>query len=118
MVRYPDDPYDRVWIPIIDATDWAGISTTETVQNEYKDLFEAPSKVMQTAITPRDAANSINFHWDSKPQSKGPSLGYIPVFHFADVLQGGGVRQFNININNDKPWSQHYTPRHLQGLRR
>ncbi|XP_008647631.2 putative leucine-rich repeat receptor-like serine/threonine-protein kinase At2g19230 isoform X3 [Zea mays] len=112
--RYPDDQYDRLWTPmIIDAIDWLVLSTTEKVRNIYDDLFEVPSKVMQTAITPRDATSSINFYWNSK----GSSLGYIPVFHFSEVLQAGAgvVRQFNININGKRFTSHdYYTPRHLE----
>lgn len=114
IIRYPDDQYDRLWTPmIIDAIDWLVLSTTEKVRNIYDDLFEVPSKVMQTAITPRDATSSINFYWNSK----GSSLGYIPVFHFSEVLQAGAgvVRQFNININGKRFTSHdYYTPRHLE----
>jgi hypothetical protein len=52
VTRYPDDPRDRVWYPWVSSTVWDVISTTRTVQNLKDDPFEAPSKVMQTAITP------------------------------------------------------------------
>jgi len=85
VVRYPDDPHDRVWIPLFDPANWTLISTPSMVKNLYNDLFEAPSKVMQTAVTPRDASKSIEFYWDSRPQPKDPSPGYIPVMHFSEL---------------------------------
>ena len=58
MVRYPDDPYDRVWFPQkIDET--TVISTDKMVQNSDKDEFEVPSKVMQTAINSHNASDNI-----------------------------------------------------------
>ncbi|XBJ26818.1 hypothetical protein VPH35_004170 [Triticum aestivum] len=49
-VRYPDDPYDRLWPPSSDPTEWSEISTTKSVIKV--DGFEVPSAVMQTAIKP------------------------------------------------------------------
>ncbi|KAI5019614.1 hypothetical protein ZWY2020_044502 [Hordeum vulgare] len=62
LVRYPEDPYDRVWIPWseIDSNEWAEISTPEKVK-ELADLrFNAPSAVMQTAIAPRNGSRSAS----------------------------------------------------------
>ncbi|PUZ65690.1 hypothetical protein GQ55_3G244800 [Panicum hallii var. hallii] len=44
VVRYPHDPYDRIWLPWFDATMWGRLSTTQDVRID--DTFEAPSKVM------------------------------------------------------------------------
>jgi hypothetical protein len=87
-------------MPSVNATSWSPISTTKWVQNIHNDLFEAPSKVMQTAITPRNASNNIEFSWDPEPQPKYHSLGYIYVMHFSELQELlGAVRQFYINFN-------------------
>ncbi|TVU19666.1 hypothetical protein EJB05_35829, partial [Eragrostis curvula] len=114
-VRYPDDPLDRIWLPWIDNTNWTEISTTLTVHNSLVDIFEAPSKVMQTAITPRDASKNIELSWDPKPQPKDPSPGYIANLHFSELqlLPSGSVRAFYVNLNGDLWYSLPFTPEYL-----
>ncbi|PVH62110.1 hypothetical protein PAHAL_3G207200 [Panicum hallii] len=115
IVRYPDDPHDRFWYPFVDATNWSSISTAKRVQNLDKDLFEAPSKVMQTAITPRNASSNIEFFWDAEPHPKDPTPGYIGILHFSEVelLPSNAARQFYINLNG-KPWyPKPFTPEYL-----
>ncbi|KAF8715745.1 hypothetical protein HU200_026690 [Digitaria exilis] len=115
IVRYPDDPHDRFWYPWVDATSWSSISTTERVQNIDNDLFEAPSKVMQTAVTPRNASSNIEFFWDNDPQPNDPSPGYIGILHFSEVelLPGSATRQFYININGKQWYPKPFTPEYL-----
>ncbi|GJN14996.1 hypothetical protein PR202_gb01880 [Eleusine coracana subsp. coracana] len=99
--RYPDDQHDRIWFPWVNPTKWAALSTTNRVQNLDDDIYEAPSKVMQTAITPRNASMNIEFYWDSEPQPKDPTPGYIGILHFSELqlLPSNVVRQFYINLN-------------------
>ncbi|KAF8727330.1 hypothetical protein HU200_018932 [Digitaria exilis] len=115
IVRYPDDPHDRFWYPWVDATSWGSISTTERVQNIDNDLFEAPSKVMQTAVTPRNASSNIQFFWDNDPQPNDPSPGYIGILHFSEVelLSRNATRQFYININGKQWYPKAFTPEYL-----
>jgi hypothetical protein len=80
------------------------VSTTKTVQNVEKDLFEAPSAVMQTAITPRNASDSIELYWTADPSAAAgdPPPGYIAIMHFSELqlVQGNAVRAFNISLND------------------
>ncbi|CAN6350417.1 unnamed protein product [Urochloa humidicola] len=105
-VRYPDDPHDRVWGPWIDTAAFDVISTTNKVLNIDNDLFDAPSKVMQTAITPLNATKPIHFYWDNKPQLRDPTPQYIAVMYFSDLqlLPNNSVREFYINVNGEL-WS-------------
>ncbi|KAL6620562.1 hypothetical protein ACP70R_035701 [Stipagrostis hirtigluma subsp. patula] len=115
IVRYPDDPHDRFWFPWVNSESWSSISTTKTVQNIDGDLFDAPSKVMQTAVTPRNESGNIEFYWDPEPQPKDPTPGYVGVLHFSElqVVPGNAVRQFYINLNG-KPWyPKAFTPEYL-----
>ncbi|KAK8457377.1 hypothetical protein SEVIR_3G177000v4 [Setaria viridis] len=101
IIRYPDDPRDRVWLPLVNTAMWDVISTTNKVQNLDKDPFEAPSKVMQTAITPRNGSDNITLFWDSEPQPRFPTPGYILILHFSELrlLPSNAVREFLIEVN-------------------
>ncbi|KAM0875070.1 hypothetical protein ACQ4PT_037026 [Festuca glaucescens] len=105
IVRYPDDPHDRIWFTWVDTVTWADISTTQTVQTIDEDLYQAPSAVLQTAITPRNVSRNIEMTWFSKPTPMDPSPGYIFILHFAELqaLPAKAVRELRVNVN-DKPW--------------
>nr|XP_040251935.1 probable LRR receptor-like serine/threonine-protein kinase At1g51820 [Aegilops tauschii subsp. strangulata] len=113
-LRYPDDPYDRLWYPFFDATILAEMSTKESVGTIGS--FEVPTAVMQTAGTPRNPWENIEFYWDAQPQPKNPTPGYIAILHFSELqlLNGsnGELREFNINLN-DNLWHAGYTPYYL-----
>ncbi|KAF8727327.1 hypothetical protein HU200_018929 [Digitaria exilis] len=102
IVRYPDDPHDRVWIPLMNTAIWDMISTTSKVQNLDNDIFEAPSKVMQTAITPLNGSSNISLFWDSAPQPRDPTPRYMAIMHFSELvrLSGTAVREFFIEVND------------------
>ncbi|CAN6350802.1 unnamed protein product [Urochloa humidicola] len=116
VVRYPDDPYDRIWISMFDDTVWDVISTTMEVTDLQKE-YEAPSMVMQTAITPRNASNNIHFFWDwdYEQGSKDPLPEFVTVMYFSELvsLQGNAVRQFYINLNGELWYPEGFTPRYL-----
>ncbi|KAF0927292.1 hypothetical protein E2562_031495 [Oryza meyeriana var. granulata] len=105
IIRYPDDPHDRIWFPWVDSTNWNKISTAKKVQNLDNDMYETPTAVMQTAITPRNASTNIEFSWGPVPLPNDPTPGYIAIFHFSELqlLPGNAVREFYINLNG-KPW--------------
>ncbi|EEC79558.1 hypothetical protein OsI_20686 [Oryza sativa Indica Group] len=115
IIRYPDDPHDREWVPWINPFDWTVISTTTMVQNIENDIFEAPSRVMQTAITPRNASGNIEFAWDAYTQPKDPTPGYIANFYFTEVqlLPSNALRQLYINLNGRLVYNESYTPLYL-----
>ncbi|CAL4902165.1 unnamed protein product [Urochloa decumbens] len=115
IIRYPEDQYDRVWTFWSDPTEWRSISTTSRVNNVENDKFEAPSAVMQTAITPSNASRNIQFSWDPEPQPSDPSPGYIAIMYFSELdnLSSNQVRQFYISLNG-KPWySSAFRPEYL-----
>uniref|UniRef100_A0A8I6WGN4 Malectin-like domain-containing protein n=1 Tax=Hordeum vulgare subsp. vulgare TaxID=112509 RepID=A0A8I6WGN4_HORVV len=118
IIRYPDDPYDRLWYPWFDPTNYAEMSTTESLTANTKDLFEAPMAVMQTAITPQNASGNLEIYWAAETQPNYPTPGYIAIFHFAElqVLDSSNaeLRQFNIYLNDyPDPWHAGYTPDYL-----
>ncbi|XP_047044152.1 probable LRR receptor-like protein kinase At1g51890 [Lolium rigidum] len=115
VVRFPDDPHDRIWMPLSKPTEWSEISTTKKVQNMNADSFEAPSAVMQTAITPINATSPIEFSWDAQPNVNDPSPGYICVLHLSElqILSGNAVRQFYITVNGEFWDPRGFTPQYL-----
>ncbi|TVU19667.1 hypothetical protein EJB05_35830, partial [Eragrostis curvula] len=116
IVRYPDDPYDRIWYPKINTTNWNVTSTEKSVQNNNR--FEVPSKVMQTAVTPRIASDNIQLQWFLNPEPNDPLPLCVHVLHFSELepLHGKAVRQFDININSDLGNTQGFTPVYLSSI--
>ncbi|XP_074573921.1 putative LRR receptor-like serine/threonine-protein kinase At1g05700 [Curcuma longa] len=98
IVRYPDDKYDRLWDPYINAPLWTEISTDSTVNNLAIDYFEAPSAVMQTAVTPANSRN-LDYSWNLDP---GDLNEVMAVLYFSEfvTLTGNRSRQFYIYLNN------------------
>jgi hypothetical protein len=86
------------------------------VQSSSNDLFEPPTAVMQTAVTPQKSSETkIEMSWDSQPQPNDPSPGYMVVLHFAELrlLRGKNVRQFYIRLNGELLYPEAYTPGYL-----
>uniref|UniRef100_R7W4M3 non-specific serine/threonine protein kinase n=1 Tax=Aegilops tauschii TaxID=37682 RepID=R7W4M3_AEGTA len=106
-VRYPDDPYDRAWVPWSDPEVWTDISTTEKVRETIGNLrFHVPSAVMQSAIIARnDSRNkTIDFSWDVEPNHAYPVPGCIGILYVAElqILASNDVREFNVIANSKK----------------
>uniref|UniRef100_A0ACD5TEU1 Uncharacterized protein n=1 Tax=Avena sativa TaxID=4498 RepID=A0ACD5TEU1_AVESA len=102
IIRFPDDSHDRIWFPESKPTEWSEISTTKKVQNIDDDgKFEAPSAVMQTAVTPTNVSKPIEFSWDTRPSAKDSSPGYICILHLSELqlLPPGTERQFYVTVN-------------------
>ncbi|KAI5019537.1 hypothetical protein ZWY2020_044425 [Hordeum vulgare] len=118
IVRHPDDPYDREWFPWSNLTKWRVISTKEKVRLRPEDAadvhFDAPSVVMQTAITPLNASQKINFSWDAEPNYVYPTPRYTSVLYFSELepLPRNAMRMFSVTINGMLLTSR-YTPQYL-----
>jgi hypothetical protein len=82
MIRYPNDTYDRVWVPQTNQ-EWFTISTRLTVampvdDDDRKPNYDVPSVVMQTAVTPVNTTkNLIWFPWEAQPNHIYPLPGYV-----------------------------------------
>ncbi|KAI5019609.1 hypothetical protein ZWY2020_044497 [Hordeum vulgare] len=115
ILRYPDDPHDRFWIPQSKRAEWLEISTVKKVQNIDDDSFDAPSAVMQTAITPVNSSKPIEFSWDAEPSANDPDPGYICILHFSELqpLPVNAVRQFYVTLNGQLWLGKGFTPQYL-----
>ncbi|XP_047045454.1 putative leucine-rich repeat receptor-like protein kinase At2g19210 [Lolium rigidum] len=106
FVRYPDDPHDRIWIPLT-MDEWSAISTTNKVQNGVTDIFEAPSAVMQTAATPTNSSRPIVVAWDVEPSAKDKPPGSVFMLYMGELqrIPSNAIRQFHVKLNG-KLWNQ------------
>jgi hypothetical protein len=84
------------------------------VQNIDNDKFEAPSAVMQTAVTPTNASSPIEFSWDAEPSANNPAPGYICILHLSELqlLPPGAARQLSVTVNGIL-WVKGFTPQYL-----
>ncbi|XP_042459745.1 putative leucine-rich repeat receptor-like serine/threonine-protein kinase At2g19230 [Zingiber officinale] len=111
-IRYPADPLDRLWAPW-SSPRWNDVSTNSTVQNLSVDFFEAPSVVMQTAVTPINSS-SLVIPWDPFP---GYVNQFLVILHISEILDLSGTnqsRQFNIYVNGFRWLGVIMTPEYLQ----
>ncbi|CAL9079672.1 unnamed protein product [Musa textilis] len=111
FIRYPDDPHDRIWDPLINSPFWAEISTNSTVENIINDKFEAPSAVMQTAVIPVNSTK-LMMSWEPEP---GVINEYYAVMYFSEflTLTGNMSRQFYVYLNGHLWYAKPFTPEYL-----
>ncbi|XP_073008266.1 putative leucine-rich repeat receptor-like serine/threonine-protein kinase At2g19230 [Typha latifolia] len=111
IIRYPGDPYDRIWKTMNFTKDV--LTTASKVNNYQNDHFEVPSVVHQTAAVAANVNGStMGFRWDSEIRSVGPY--YYVNLHFSELepLSGTDVREFDVYYN-DELWYEHYRPPYL-----
>ncbi|XP_042465200.1 putative leucine-rich repeat receptor-like serine/threonine-protein kinase At2g19230 [Zingiber officinale] len=109
--RYPADPLDRLWSPW-SSTNWNDVSTNFTVQNLDQDFFEAPSAIMQTAVTPINSSTLV-IRWDAFP---GDVNQFFPILHISEIFDLSGTnqsRQFNVYLNGFRWLRDIVTPPYL-----
>ncbi|VAH09507.1 unnamed protein product [Triticum turgidum subsp. durum] len=116
-ISYPDDPYDRNWLPFSYPEEWSDISTAEKVKDNIGNLsLHAPSVVMQTAITSRKDSDSktIELAWDIEPNHVYPVPGCIAILYAAEleILTSDDVREYDLIING-KRTKVPYRPKYL-----
>ncbi|KAG6526605.1 hypothetical protein ZIOFF_016597 [Zingiber officinale] len=111
VAEYPADPLDRLWSPW-SSTNWNDVSTNFTVQNLDQDFFEAPSAIMQTAVTPINSSTLV-IRWDAFP---GDVNQFFPILHISEIFDLSGTnqsRQFNVYLNGFRWLRDIVTPPYL-----
>ncbi|KAH9665602.1 LRR receptor-like serine/threonine-protein kinase IOS1 [Citrus sinensis] len=108
-IRYNDDVHDRSWFPY-NSANWARINTSLTVDAESHNSYQPPAVVMNTAGTPKNASQSMDFYLETED----PSIQFYVYMHFAEVqiLQANQSRQFNISLNGEH-WYGPFSPNYL-----
>ncbi|KAM0921430.1 hypothetical protein ACQ4PT_006824 [Festuca glaucescens] len=111
-IRFPSDPYDRLW-ETRNSSLWTYLSTEETIQLDDYD-FAVPITVLKTAIAPVNNNTVLNvLTWESYKTS----FQFMVLLHFAD-FQNSQLRQFYIYIHNQRLYvntkdNEQYSPMYL-----
>lgn len=105
--RFPDDPYDRYWIPLSPNPSWKNLSTQDTIAQKDQGSFAVPSRILQTAITTAGNGTVLNVFLQ---KGYNPSLMFRLFLHFTD-FQKSQLRQFDVYINNGK--LENYSPKYM-----
>uniref|UniRef100_A0A1J3IW66 non-specific serine/threonine protein kinase n=1 Tax=Noccaea caerulescens TaxID=107243 RepID=A0A1J3IW66_NOCCA len=107
-LRYPEDVYDRQWVPYF-RTAWTQISTTSDVGNAND--YEPPKDALKVAAIPTNASEPLTVEWSSTT----PEDQYYLYAHFAEIqdLQPNETREFNI-LWNEEPYYGPFTPPKLK----
>ncbi|XP_044384929.1 senescence-induced receptor-like serine/threonine-protein kinase [Triticum aestivum] len=114
LVRYPDDPYDRLWWPSNGTSRWLNLSTTSEIKHYLTDEVEVPIRVLQTAVTSPTTSIPLNLSWTvpSAWLAMAPP-GYYLNLYYTD-FQNQHKREFDIYYNgflweaNNRPVSPVY----------
>eukprot|EP01018_Ginkgo_biloba_P026472 Gb_40652 [translate_table: standard] len=109
-IRYPDDPFDRIWSPSI--VDFPNITNTENNVSVGDATDKPPSKVMQTAETSYPKSTSrmdLPYRWIKKN-------GYLYIsMYFAELeeLNASSIREFNVYLDSQLLYGP-IQPKYLQ----
>ncbi|KAI0498251.1 hypothetical protein KFK09_021492 [Dendrobium nobile] len=98
QLRYPDDPYDRIWFPI-DASDGLNVvqNQANTIDTGIKDA--PPAAIFQSAVTPAAGSNTIGF---TAPLPSNNVSAYFNLY-FTEVTQlaAGDNRTFQVFVDGN-----------------
>lgn len=96
--RYKDDVSDRIWEPL-NFNYCKVLSTPLAIDSSAQTVFQPPSIVMSTAITPINESNPLELYM----RPSNPTAKYYSFFHFAEVekLQPNQSREFEIYQNGE-----------------
>jgi len=92
---YPEDVYDRVWMPY-SQPEWTQINTTRNVSG-FSDGYNPPQGVIQTASIPTNGSEPLTFTWNLE-SSDDETYAYL---FFAEIqqLKVNETREFKILAN-------------------
>ncbi|CAE5981726.1 unnamed protein product [Arabidopsis arenosa] len=94
-IRYPEDVYDRIWMPY-SQPEWTQINTTRNVSG-FSDGYNPPQDVIKTAAIPTNVSEPLEFIWNSE-SSDDQTYAYL---YFAEIqkLKTNETREFKIVAN-------------------
>uniref|UniRef100_A0A8I6YG72 non-specific serine/threonine protein kinase n=1 Tax=Hordeum vulgare subsp. vulgare TaxID=112509 RepID=A0A8I6YG72_HORVV len=99
LIRYPDDPYDRLWWPSQGTSGWLNLSTTSEIKRYSTDPFEVPVRVLQTAVTSPTTSTPLNLSWEVPSGWPATILpGYYLNIYYTD-FQEQQLRAFDVYYN-------------------
>lgn len=94
--RYPDDTYDRYWMPMVRIDPLStNLSTKGPIQPDPR--FMQPLPVLRTAVAAAGNETTLTVTWRQNQKS----YSFMPFLHFAD-FQSTQLREFDIYFNGDR----------------
>lgn len=106
-IRYPDDPFDRLWSPSANTSGLPNIITNEKVSTgAAKDM--PPSLVMQTADR-----SAQNYAFPYRKSTRDGNLYISMYFAELQALNDTSIREFDLYLDNNKLGST-VQPRYLE----
>ncbi|KAJ3695100.1 hypothetical protein LUZ60_000477 [Juncus effusus] len=111
VIRYPNDTFDRIWLPWTNNTPAIiSISTNQLVNNTVDDKYKAPSAVLQNAITiPEGSDEAMIFNW-----AVTISDNWHVIMYFAEFNRSV-ERSFDVYLNERKYTAEPIKPQYLYG---
>ncbi|KAL3521398.1 hypothetical protein ACH5RR_019547 [Cinchona calisaya] len=109
VIRYPDDKFDRLWLPFLTPSD--GVELNTSLPIAVHNGYDPPEVVMQTAITPRNASAPLSLNWNPRD----PNVQFYFYLHLAEVekLNSNESRAFYINLENKLWYKEAVVPKYL-----
>ncbi|CAA7022236.1 unnamed protein product [Microthlaspi erraticum] len=109
-VRYKDDVYDRIWMPLKFANNRV-ITTNLTIDSNINNGFQPARVVMNTASTPLNASLDILLTWEPV----NPLWKFYVYMHFSEVeeIPSNETREFSVIWNDKTNLYDKFSPRFL-----
>ncbi|KFK40289.1 hypothetical protein AALP_AA3G355900 [Arabis alpina] len=109
-VRYKDDVYDRIWIPLRFPR-YTIFNASLTIDTNTNNGFQPARFVMNTATSPEDLSQDIILKWEPLD----PTWKYYVYMHFAEVVElpSNETREFTVLLNEKSINMTVFSPRYL-----
>ncbi|CAN6442436.1 unnamed protein product [Victoria cruziana] len=106
-VRYPDDPYDRLWFAFSDYASWGLSPLTRSTDPISNETDRPPTAVLRQAITTSSSLAS-NMTIPNLITSTAPVAHYV-TFYFVEMLPNA-TRYFDFLLDNESFYSNTIVP--------
>ncbi|KAL0760458.1 hypothetical protein Bca101_076608 [Brassica carinata] len=109
-VRYKDDVFDRIWIPLR-FPKYTIFNASLTIDSNNDNGFKPARSVMNTATSPEDSIQDIILYWEPED----PTWKYYVYMHFAEVVElpSNETREFSVLLNKKSINMTDFSPRYL-----
>ncbi|RWR95505.1 Malectin-like carbohydrate-binding domain-containing protein [Cinnamomum micranthum f. kanehirae] len=84
IVRFPDDPYDRIWNPDVAQNGFTKLTTEANITAAVKD--KPPPSALRTAVTPADQTSSTSIIYTNTSTRASSGSFYINIY-FSEVTK-------------------------------
>ncbi|KAJ8638582.1 hypothetical protein MRB53_012849 [Persea americana] len=107
-LRYPEDPFDLIWLS--EDGNWSSFNTPQKVINP-NEAFQPPSAVMMTAIRPGNDNNELYYSWTARHSF----MQFHVYMYFAELerLEPNMKREFTVCCGTDSCFDGHISPEYL-----